>query len=185
MFRKRNAPRDKSVRRPDSRSTQLPNECAGSGCGSSRNRRDYVLDLDTLWRLAWAGGDGRMERATPAASRRQRGSTYRLPDLPASSGALLRRDAARLAEPMRGGSRGSECSARPEAARIQARSSARSAGRPGTVRRASSSSRIAAVAAMPAGVAIGSRPSASVRSRPWTTASTTRLATNSSRRIRA
>src|SRR5690349_21410592 len=62
----------------------------------------------------------------------------------------------------------------------QARSSARSAGRRPTVRRASRSSRIDAVSAIPCGVPIGSRPSAWVRSSPWTTASTTRLATNSS-----
>jgi hypothetical protein len=78
------------------------------------------------------------------------------------------------------GSRLSGCSARPEAASTQARSSARSAGRRPRVRRASRSSRIDAVSAIPSGVAIGARPSARVRSSPWTTASTTRLATNSS-----
>jgi len=78
------------------------------------------------------------------------------------------------------GSRLSGCSARPEAASTQARSSPRSAGRRPRVRRASRSSRIDAVSAIPSGVAIGSRPSARVRSSPWTTASTTRLATNSS-----
>ena len=78
------------------------------------------------------------------------------------------------------GSRLSGCSARPEAASTQARSSARSSGRRPRVRRASRSSRIDAVSALPSGVAIGARPSASVRSSPWTTASTTRLATNSS-----
>ena len=78
------------------------------------------------------------------------------------------------------GSRLSGCSARPEAASTQARSSARSSGRRPRVRRASRSSRIDAVSAIPCGVPIGSRPSAWVRSSPWTTASTTRLATNSS-----
>jgi hypothetical protein len=78
------------------------------------------------------------------------------------------------------GSRLSGCSARPEAASTQARSSPRSAGRRPRVRRASRSSRIDAVSAIPSGVAIGARPSARVRSSPWTTASTTRLATNSS-----
>jgi hypothetical protein len=84
-----------------------------------------------------------------------------------------------LCYPIRG-SRLSGCSARPEAASTQARSSARSAGRRPRVRRASRSSRIDAVSAIPSGVAIGARPSARVRSSPWTTASTTRLATNSS-----
>ena len=83
------------------------------------------------------------------------------------------------------GSRLSGCSARPEAASTQARSSDRSAGRRPRVRRASRSSRIDAVSAIPSGVAIVSRPSARVRSRPWTTASTTRLAANSSTRMGA
>src|SRR6266581_1070070 len=83
------------------------------------------------------------------------------------------------------GSRGSGCGTRPDAARTQAMSSARSAGRPGTYRRAISSSRIAAVIASPAAVAMLSRPSASVRSSPCTTASTTRLGTNSPSRISA
>ena len=89
-----------------------------------------------------------------------------------------------VCHPIRG-SRLSGCSARPEAASTQARSSARSAGRRPRVRRASRSSRINAVSAIPSGVAIGSRPSARVRSSPWTTASTTRLATNSSTRMGA
>jgi hypothetical protein len=89
-----------------------------------------------------------------------------------------------VCHPIRG-SRLSGCSARPEAASTQARSSARSAGRRPRVRRASRSSRIDAVSAIPSGVAIGSRPSARVRSSPWTTASTTRLATNSSTRMGA
>ena len=68
--------------------------CVSNWLRTSGNRRDYVLDLDTLWRLAWGWYDRRMERATPAASRRRGGSTYGPPDLPASSGALIRRNAA-------------------------------------------------------------------------------------------
>jgi hypothetical protein len=68
--------------------------CVSNGLRTNGNRRDYVLDLDTLWRLAWGRYEGRMDAATPAASRRQRGSTNGLPDLPASSGALIRTDAA-------------------------------------------------------------------------------------------
>jgi hypothetical protein len=57
-------------------------------------------------------------------------------------------------------------SARPEAARIQSRLSGSSGGLPGTVLRASRSSRIAAVAAIPSAVAMVSRLSAWVRSMP-------------------
>lgn len=68
--------------------------CVSNGLRTNGNRRDYVLDLDTLWRLACGWYDGRMERGDsrrePAAAR----STYGLPDLPASSGALIRTDAA-------------------------------------------------------------------------------------------
>jgi hypothetical protein len=36
--------------------------CVSNGLRINGNRRDYVLDLDTLWRLAWGRYDGRMER---------------------------------------------------------------------------------------------------------------------------
>ena len=49
--------------------------CVSNGLRTNGNRRDYVLDLDTLWRLAWAGTTAGWKAATPAASRRQRGST--------------------------------------------------------------------------------------------------------------
>ena len=66
-----------------------------NGLRINGNRRDYVLDLDTLWRLAWDRYDGRMERGDsrrePAGSA---GVPNGLPDLPASSGALIRTDAA-------------------------------------------------------------------------------------------
>ena len=39
--------------------------CVSNGLRTNGNRRDYVLDLDTLWRLAWGWYDRRMERATP------------------------------------------------------------------------------------------------------------------------
>ena len=42
-----------------------------NGLRINGNRRDYVLDLDTLWRLAWGRYDGRMERGD---SRRAGGS---------------------------------------------------------------------------------------------------------------
>jgi len=45
-----------------------------NGLRINGNRRDYVLDLDTLWRLAWGRYDGRMERGDsrrePAAARK-------------------------------------------------------------------------------------------------------------------
>lgn len=47
--------------------------CVSNGLRTNGNRRDYVLDLDTLWRLAWGRYDGRMERGD--SRRRQRGST--------------------------------------------------------------------------------------------------------------
>ena len=123
-----------------------------------------------LWRMAYAPRSALSLAALlgyAAARNQARGS---LPEGLATGAACY---------PIRG-SRLSGCSARPEAASTQARSSARSAGRRPRVRRASRSSRIAAVSAIPSGVAIGARPSARVRSSPWTTASTTRLATNSS-----
>ena len=44
-----------------------------NGLRINGNRRDYVLDLDTLWWLAWDRYDGRMERGDsrrePAAAR--------------------------------------------------------------------------------------------------------------------
>jgi hypothetical protein len=124
----------------------------------------YAAAHGGLWRMAYTPRSALMLAALPGyypARNRARGS--------------LRS----ACYPIRG-SRLSGCSARPEAASTQARSWARSAGRRPTVRRASRSSRIDAVSAIPSGVAIGSRPSARVRSSPWTTASTTRLATNSS-----
>jgi hypothetical protein len=123
-----------------------------------------------LWRMAYAPRSALSLAALlgyAAARNQARGS---LPERLATGAACY---------PIRG-SRLSGCSARPEAASTQARSSARSAGRRPRVRRASRSSRIDAVSAIPSGVAIGGRPSARVRSSPWTTASTTRLATNSS-----
>jgi len=123
-----------------------------------------------LWRMAYAPRSALSLAALlgyAAARKQARGS---LPEGLVTGAACY---------PIRG-SRLSGCSARPEAASTQARSSARSAGRRPRVRRASRSSRIDAVSAIPSGVAIGARPSARVRSNPWTTASTTRLATNSS-----
>jgi hypothetical protein len=64
------------------------------------------------------------------------------------------------------GSRLSSEGARPDAARIQSRSSASAAGLRPVVRRASRSSRIAAVAAMPPAVAKYGFPSAWARSMP-------------------
>jgi hypothetical protein len=130
----------------------------------------YAAAHGGLWRMAYAPRSALSLAALlgyAAARNQARGS---LPEGLATGAACY---------PMRG-SRLSGCSARPEAASTQARSSARSAGRRPRVRRASRSSRIAAVSAIPSGVAIGARPSARVRSSPWTTASTTRLATNSS-----
>jgi hypothetical protein len=101
--------------------------CVSNWLPISGNGRDYVLDLDTLWRLAWGWYDGRIERSDsrrePAAAReylRADGSTGEF-------WSLEKTGAADSLRPMRG-CRGSECSAHPEAAQIQARSSARSAG---------------------------------------------------------
>jgi hypothetical protein len=123
-----------------------------------------------LWRMAYAPRSALSLAALLGYTAARNQARRSLPESLATGAACY---------PIRG-SRLSGCSARPEAASTQARSSPRSAGRRPRVRRASRSSRIDAVSAIPSGVAIGARPSARVRSSPWTTASTTRLATNSS-----
>lgn len=93
---------------------------------------------------------------------------------------ILQKVATRSAiQPMRG-SLGSSCSVRPDAARTQAQSSSRrSVGLPGTVLRANRSSMMSAVTVTASSVARRSSPRASVKSMPWTTASTTLLGMNS------
>lgn len=66
--------------------------CVSNGLRTNGNRRDYVLDLDTLWRPRGAGTTAGWNAATPAGG--SAGVPNGLPDLPASSGALIRTDAA-------------------------------------------------------------------------------------------
>ena len=53
--------RHSAATRPPTK-THSTAELSEQGLRTSGNRRDYVLDLDSLWRLAWGWYNGRVER---------------------------------------------------------------------------------------------------------------------------